>query len=225
MASSLWYLNAPDTGTNKTAEIRNFGTSGSDAPTQHRVWHVLEGHRYCEPGTRSPMARSRDRVAAMPTRPPRRLTGSSDDLMSWVGGYSADPRVQSIAGRICQRVEGATNTNADGAWATGSPSGNTTVAASSEPISRAINLGHRAQAWRSRSIGTVALSSRTLDYGLEELNQYADKLYVCSQQPVDYTEATATYALGMKDLGVGLVFGNPADATPDGRQVSSGRGD
>jgi hypothetical protein len=67
----------------------------------------------------------------------------------------------------------------------------------------------------------LVLASRTLDYGLEELNQYADRIYVCTQQPTTYTEATSTYALGMKDLGVGLVFGSPADATPDGRQVST----
>ena len=60
-----------------------------------------------------------------------------------------------------------------------------------------------------------------LDFGLNILNAESDKIYLVSADPTTYTEATSTYALGNKDFGVGGAFGNPADATPNGRKVSS----
>lgn len=63
---------------------------------------------------------------------------------------------------------------------------------------------------------------RVQDFGIDILNTEAESIFICSQEPVDYTEATATYALGEKDFGVpGDAFGAPAAGTPDGRAVSS----
>jgi hypothetical protein len=60
-----------------------------------------------------------------------------------------------------------------------------------------------------------------LDGGLSELVAFADCIYLVSQDPVDYTAASVTYALGHKTFGVGLVFSSIADAVPNGRMVSS----
>jgi hypothetical protein len=70
------------------------------------------------------------------------------------------------------------------------------------------------------SIG-LFVSTIVLDNGLLRLDTNTDKIYVCSQQPASYTEATSTYALGNKNLGVGNVFGAPAAASPNGRKVTS----
>ncbi len=64
------------------------------------------------------------------------------------------------------------------------------------------------------------LSSRVLDLGLEVLNLEANRIYLCSAEPTTYGEATAVYALGFNDFGVGGVFSNVTNAAP-GRKVSS----
>ena len=65
------------------------------------------------------------------------------------------------------------------------------------------------------------LGSYVLDNGLNYLDTGATSLYICSQDPTTYTEATSTYALGHKTFTAGAAFGSPADATPNGRQVTS----
>jgi hypothetical protein len=67
----------------------------------------------------------------------------------------------------------------------------------------------------------VVLYPRALDYGLNALDSECDQITICSQQPTTYTEAVTTYALGSKNLGAGNVFGAEADATPNGRHVTS----
>jgi hypothetical protein len=66
------------------------------------------------------------------------------------------------------------------------------------------------------------LSDTVLDGALNILNNNADRIDICSQEPATYTEATSTYTLGFKDHGAaGSAFGNPADRSPSGRKVSS----
>jgi hypothetical protein len=65
------------------------------------------------------------------------------------------------------------------------------------------------------------LSSYVLDNGLQAIDALADKIFVCSQEPATYSEATTTYALGSKDFGSagGAIDGTMADATPSGRKI------
>ncbi len=67
--------------------------------------------------------------------------------------------------------------------------------------------------------GTIG--SRVADAGLNALDTEATHIYVCSANPTTHTEATSTYALGNKNFGAGAAFGAPANASPDGRKVSS----
>lgn len=45
----------------------------------------------------------------------------------------------------------------------------------------------------------------------------ANNLYICSQEPVNFTGATSTYKLGTKTA---ISIGAPADRTPTGRKVT-----
>lgn len=60
-----------------------------------------------------------------------------------------------------------------------------------------------------------------LDNGLIGLKNTATHIYICSQQPMSYADATITYALGNKNFGAGNCFTGPAARTPDGRQVTT----
>ncbi len=69
------------------------------------------------------------------------------------------------------------------------------------------------------------LSSYVLDNGLQAIDALADKIYVCSQEPTTYSEATTTgtYALGVNDFGSagGAINGTMSDATPNGRSITT----
>jgi len=65
-----------------------------------------------------------------------------------------------------------------------------------------------------------ALGDKMLDSGIGYVSSNADKIYICSQQPTTYAEATSTYALGSANFGVGLVAGAPQAAT-GGRKVAT----
>ena len=66
------------------------------------------------------------------------------------------------------------------------------------------------------------LNDRILDAALDILNNEADRIDICTQEPATYTEATSTYTKGFKDHGAaGSAFGAPADRTPTGRKVAS----
>lgn len=66
------------------------------------------------------------------------------------------------------------------------------------------------------------LSDDILDAALDVLNNSADRIDICSQEPATYTEATSTYTLGNKDHGAaGSAFGNPQNGDSSGRKVSS----
>ena len=65
------------------------------------------------------------------------------------------------------------------------------------------------------------LGSYILDNGLNYIDTAAVGIYICSQDPTTYTEATSTFKLGAKTGSAGALFTAPVDATPNGRQVSS----
>lgn len=66
------------------------------------------------------------------------------------------------------------------------------------------------------------LHDNTLDNGLAALKAAADAVYLCSQEPATYTQATSTYALGNKNLGAGAVYPNAiAAGSPSGRKLTS----
>ena len=61
------------------------------------------------------------------------------------------------------------------------------------------------------------INDRVLDSGLTILDTEANRLDICSQEPVTYAGATTTYTLGNK---TSLSVGAPADRTPNGRKVT-----
>jgi hypothetical protein len=60
-----------------------------------------------------------------------------------------------------------------------------------------------------------------LDNGLNAIKTYATHIYLCTQDPLTYTDATSTYALGNKNFGAGGCFGAPGAGSPNGRQIAS----
>lgn len=55
------------------------------------------------------------------------------------------------------------------------------------------------------------------DLALAELDTATATLYICSQEPVSYAEASSTYALGNK---TSLSIGAPANGVSNGRRVT-----
>lgn len=62
----------------------------------------------------------------------------------------------------------------------------------------------------------ATIGDRVFDNGLTVLDTEANALFICSQQPTTYTQATVTYALGSKTSYSG---GAPQDRTGGGREV------
>lgn len=60
-----------------------------------------------------------------------------------------------------------------------------------------------------------------LDNGLAQLKALATHIYICSQEPTTYAEATSTYALGNQSFGAGNAITGPVDRTPNGRKVTT----
>jgi hypothetical protein len=71
------------------------------------------------------------------------------------------------------------------------------------------------------SFTPIWINTWVLDNGLLGLDANSDSIYICSQQPVDFTGATVTYALGSATFGAGNVFGSPANGSPNGRVMTS----
>lgn len=65
------------------------------------------------------------------------------------------------------------------------------------------------------------LSDAVLDGGLSVLHTMAAQIFLCSQDPANYTEASSTYALAVKNFGAGNAFGAPTARAPNGRKVTS----
>jgi hypothetical protein len=60
------------------------------------------------------------------------------------------------------------------------------------------------------------LNPRVLDSGLSVLDTEATHLYLCTQEPATYTQATDDYALASKS---GISIGAPEDRSGGGRKV------
>jgi hypothetical protein len=67
------------------------------------------------------------------------------------------------------------------------------------------------------------VDTTVLDNGLlAGLKSLADKIYICSTEPTNFTEATSTYALGNKNFGsAGAALTGPAAGDVNGRKVTS----
>ena len=65
------------------------------------------------------------------------------------------------------------------------------------------------------------LQDRVLDNGLATFKAEATHIYICSQDPTTFTEATSTYALGNKNFGAGAALSGPSAGSPNGRKVTS----
>lgn len=50
------------------------------------------------------------------------------------------------------------------------------------------------------------INDNVLDNGLTQLKSQASDIYICSQEPATFTQASSTYALGRKNFGAGNVF-------------------
>ncbi len=61
------------------------------------------------------------------------------------------------------------------------------------------------------------LADYILDLALAELDTATTTLYITNAEATNYTQASATYALGNKSS---LSIGAPADRTPNGRKVT-----
>lgn len=60
------------------------------------------------------------------------------------------------------------------------------------------------------------MADNIFDSGLAYLNTNGETVYLCSQEPTTYTEASSTYALGSK---TSATFGSPTNGATDGRRV------
>jgi len=59
------------------------------------------------------------------------------------------------------------------------------------------------------------IDDQSLDALLDDVGDNTDAIYICSQEPATYTEATSTYALGSKSSPT---IGVAGDRTPNGRK-------
>jgi hypothetical protein len=125
--AGLWYLALPDTGANKTLKWHWAGATSPDDG------YILSVTFWKGVDTASPVRAS---VAAQAGGLPyttASLTAVSGDLIiAWVGGATgAEGTINSWSNlSLLSQVARSGTGSGDGAWATGSPSGNTTVAAS-----------------------------------------------------------------------------------------------
>lgn len=55
-----------------------------------------------------------------------------------------------------------------------------------------------------------------LDLPLQAIEDDADRMDICSQEPANYTEATSTFTLGNETT---LAYTGPSDRTPNGRET------
>ena len=60
------------------------------------------------------------------------------------------------------------------------------------------------------------INDYVFDGGLTKLDTEANRLDICTQEPVSYAEATSTYTKGNK---TSLNVGSPVDRSPSGRKV------
>lgn len=127
--AAAFYLALPDTGSNKTLK---WDWAGAAAPSDGTglcsvtFWKGVD--------TASPV-RDTDGTQAgtTPYTTPTLTAQSGDLIVAWVGAFTAsEGTVDSWSNLTLLGQVVASGSRADGAWATGSPSGNTTVAASTD---------------------------------------------------------------------------------------------
>lgn len=64
------------------------------------------------------------------------------------------------------------------------------------------------------------IADYVLDAALSKLDTEANAIYICNLEPTTYASATSTNALGNATGGAYPGIGAPADASPNGRQVT-----
>ena len=125
---AMWYLALPDTGTNKTLNWDWLGTSTSDDNLKNWTLTFWKGVDTAS------LARDGDSIqaGALPVTTPTLTAQSGDLIVAFCASFNS---VQDGSGTVdtwtnLTELTEITHVNyAEGCWATGSPSGNTTVAA------------------------------------------------------------------------------------------------
>jgi hypothetical protein len=143
---ALFYLLAPDTGSNKTIKFDWVGAGNpgdGDACCSVTFWKGID--------TGSPVRHALGKQAASGAATTGTLTAVSGDLIvAWASAYTTSAGVDGTAdtwSNLTTLSQIANEAHADGAWATGSPSGNTTVAISTET------------GWDDRTITAIVLKA------------------------------------------------------------------
>jgi hypothetical protein len=65
------------------------------------------------------------------------------------------------------------------------------------------------------------VADSVIDNGLASLKADASHLYICTQEPANFTEASSTYKKGVKNFGAGNVFPGAIAAGTNGRKVTT----
>lgn len=123
--SAMFYMVLPDTGTNKSLKWDWSGTaSATNAPIiSTTFWKGINTSttiRGSSGGQNSGLPYTTSTVTAQ----------SGDLIIAWIGGYVSVEGTISTWSNLTELAEITIYGSGDGAWATGTPTGNTTVAAS-----------------------------------------------------------------------------------------------
>ncbi len=66
------------------------------------------------------------------------------------------------------------------------------------------------------------INDNVLDNGLAQLKAQADRIFMCSQEPATFLQASSTYKVGEKTLAAGGVFPSAiAAGSPSGRKLAT----
>lgn len=124
--SAMFYMVSPDTGSNKTLKWNWLGSStATDAPViSVTFWKGIN--------TSTPVRGSGggQNASGTPYTSSSITAQSGDTIVAWAGGYVVGEGTINTWSNLSLLAQVTHYNNADGAWATGTPSGNTTVAAS-----------------------------------------------------------------------------------------------
>lgn len=125
--AGMYYMVSPDTGTNKTLKWDWAGSlNPSDPPKCSVVF-------FKGVDTASPVRGTGSAQAGNTPFTTGTITAASGDLIiAWVGAFGSAEGTAGTWSNLSLLSQVAIRTNADGAWATGSPSGDTTVALSTD---------------------------------------------------------------------------------------------
>lgn len=124
---TIFYLLAPDTGTNKSLK---WDWSGTTTMVNYPLFSITFWRGI---DTSSPVRHSGgSQASALPYTTPTLTAQSGDLIVAWAHGFAeAEGSVDSWSNlTLLSQLAKVSFDSSDGAWATGSPSGNTTVGAS-----------------------------------------------------------------------------------------------